>query len=82
MPSYSAAETVLVALVKGRADHAILHQQGWYRIPVDSAPSVVRQGKVKYLGFYLPSVFLAKFTLHARLRELLEFRKIYGTPSN
>jgi hypothetical protein len=24
----------------------------------------------------------SKFTLHARLRELLEFRKIYGTPSN
>ena len=22
----------------------------------------------------------SKFTLHARLRELLEFRKIYGTP--
>jgi very-short-patch-repair endonuclease len=51
------AENVLVVLVKDRADHAILHQQLWYRIPVDSAPNIVKQGKVKYMGFYLPSKF-------------------------
>lgn len=50
-------ESVLVALVKDKNDHAILHEQRWYRIPVDKAPVVVRNRAVRYVGFYLPSVF-------------------------
>lgn len=57
MLARTAAETVLVALVKDRADHAILHQQLWYRIPVESAPYIVAKRQAKYMGFYLPSKF-------------------------
>jgi very-short-patch-repair endonuclease len=57
MPTHSHIESVLIALVKDRADHAILHEQLWYRIPVESAPKIVVQKKVRYMGFYLPAVF-------------------------
>lgn len=60
MPTRSASphpESVLVALLKDRADHAILHRQLWYRIPVESAPKIVTERRVKIMGFYLPAVF-------------------------
>lgn len=50
-------DTVLVALVKSPADHAILHRQHWYRIPVDKSPKLVSERRVRYLGFYLPGAF-------------------------
>ena len=53
----SPTESVLIALVKDRGDHAILHRKLWYRIPVESAPKMVTQRQVKIMGFYLPATF-------------------------
>jgi very-short-patch-repair endonuclease len=48
---------VLVALMNNFADWAILHQQLWYRIPVESAPEIVRKDEIEYLAFYHSSEF-------------------------
>lgn len=45
----------LVALLKEKRDLSILREEGWYRIPVKSAPKLLQ--RVKYLAFYQPSVF-------------------------
>ena len=45
---------VLVAILKEKSDLAILQDQGWYRIPVRSAP---RRWPPKWLAFYQPSAF-------------------------
>jgi very-short-patch-repair endonuclease len=45
---------VLVAILKELSDFAILREQGWYRIPVRTAP---RRWPPKWLAFYQPQVF-------------------------
>jgi len=45
---------VLVALLKDKSDFAILQEQGWYRIPVASAP---KRWPPKWLAFYQPKAF-------------------------
>ncbi|MEW5871102.1 MAG: hypothetical protein AB1894_17640 [Chloroflexota bacterium] len=45
---------MLLALLRERSDFAILQEQGWYRIPVASAP---RRWPPKWLAFYLPKAF-------------------------
>ena len=45
---------VLVALLKAKSDFAILQEEGWYRIPVDSAP---RRWPPGWLAFYQPKAF-------------------------
>lgn len=50
-------QTVLVALLKNREDLDILKAYGWYRIPADKAPPMVREERVKTLAFYQPGSF-------------------------
>jgi very-short-patch-repair endonuclease len=45
---------VLVAILPSKADFEILHQQGWYRIPVEKAP---KRWPPRWLAFYQPKVF-------------------------
>lgn len=45
---------VLVALLKGKADFAILQEQAWYRIPVEHAPG---RWPPNVLAFYQPRAF-------------------------
>ncbi len=45
---------MLVALLKTRADYGILQEQGWYRIPVSSAP---KRWPPRWLAFYQPKAF-------------------------
>jgi very-short-patch-repair endonuclease len=45
---------VLIALLKEKSDFAILQEQGWYRIPLASAP---KRWPPKWLGFYQPKAF-------------------------
>lgn len=45
---------VLVALLKDKSDFAILKEQGWYRIPVKSAP---KRWPPRWLAFYQPKAF-------------------------
>jgi very-short-patch-repair endonuclease len=44
----------LVAILKNKSDLTILQEQGWYRIPVVSAP---RRWPPRWLAFYQPKVF-------------------------
>lgn len=48
---------VLIAIMNSQKDWAILHQQLWYRIPVDKAPSIVKKGELKILAFYHTAKF-------------------------
>jgi very-short-patch-repair endonuclease len=45
---------VLVAIMNNKADFGILQEQGWYRIPVDTAP---RRWPPRWLAFYQTKVF-------------------------
>jgi REase_MTES_1575 len=48
----------IVAILKYKADWAILHQQLWYRIPVSkNAPLIVRNNTIQYIAFYHPQIF-------------------------
>jgi very-short-patch-repair endonuclease len=45
----------LVAFLKDKNDLSILKDQGWYRIPVKSAPC--NPNDLKYIAFYQPAIF-------------------------
>ncbi len=45
---------VLIAILKDKADFAILQDQGWYRIPVKNKP---RRWPPRWLAFYQPKAF-------------------------
>jgi very-short-patch-repair endonuclease len=47
----------LVAIVPTRADFTLIQTEGWYRVPVASAPEALLAGQVRSLAFYLPKVF-------------------------
>ena len=49
--------TVLVALMNNKADFGIAQQQGWYRIPVRSAPSIIKEDRAELLAFYQTKAF-------------------------
>ncbi len=48
---------VLIALMNSKKDFAIAQEQGWYRIPVKSAPQIVRDYNLNYLAFYQTKLF-------------------------
>lgn len=50
-------ETVLVSIMNNKRDGGIACDRHWYRIPVRSAPKIVRSLGVRYLAFYLTKVF-------------------------
>lgn len=52
--------TVLVALLPTVADWALAREQGIYRIPVRSAPELVRTGTLTHIAFYFPMAFGAE----------------------
>jgi very-short-patch-repair endonuclease len=47
-------DEVLVALLPSKSDFAILQDQGWYRVPLRSAP---RRWPPQWLAFYQPKAF-------------------------
>lgn len=51
------ANNVLVAILNNKQDFMIAQQQNWYRIPVKSAPRILRENKVEYLALYQTKVF-------------------------
>lgn len=53
-PDHAERGEALVALLKERRDQDYLTNEGWYRIPVQSAP---RRWPPQWLAFYLPKVF-------------------------
>ncbi|MEN9609867.1 MAG: hypothetical protein RLZZ628_681 [Bacteroidota bacterium] len=50
-------QTILVAFMPDYADWNILHEQLWYRIPVNTAPAILRTGDVEYIAFYHSAKF-------------------------
>jgi len=55
---------VLVALMNNQKDFLIAQEQLWYRIPVKSAPPIIKEGKAKLISFYHTSDFeKEKFTI-------------------
>ena len=47
----------LVAIMNSKEDFEIAGNHNWYRIPVDSAPPIVRNKEIKYLAFYHTRIF-------------------------
>jgi len=48
----SSGNNVLVALMNNKRDFEIALKEGWYRIPVKSAPPIVKNKGIAYLAFY------------------------------
>ena len=51
---FSPTKEGLIALLKDKNDFGILQEQGWYRVPVASAP---RPWPPRWIGFYMPKPF-------------------------
>lgn len=47
----------LVAMLPEKQDWQILHEQGWYRIPINTAPPIIKSGDAKYIAFYHTAKF-------------------------
>ncbi|TAL67490.1 MAG: DUF559 domain-containing protein [Bacteroidetes bacterium] len=47
----------LISLWKDVKDFDIAREQHWYRIPVDSAPLIVHERRIKYIAFYQTKKF-------------------------
>jgi very-short-patch-repair endonuclease len=55
---------VLVALMNNQKDFLIAQEKLWYRIPVKSAPPIIREGTAKMIAFYQTKEFeKEKFTI-------------------
>ncbi|HLD93518.1 MAG TPA: DUF559 domain-containing protein [Anaerolineales bacterium] len=64
---------VLIALLKEKSDFTILQEQGWYRIPIASAP---KRWPPKWLAFYQPKCFKEEaFRVH-RYGEVADIQVI------
>ncbi len=48
---------IVIGVLKNKRDLPIAIQDKWYRIPVKSAPIIVRDNKIKYLALYQGKVF-------------------------
>jgi len=46
-----------VALMNSRKDFEIAQTQNWYRIPVKSAPGIVKTGMIHTIAFYHTKAF-------------------------
>ena len=53
-PNTDGRGQVLVAIINSKADLAILHDKGWYRVPVASAP---KRWPPQWLAFYQTKIF-------------------------
>jgi very-short-patch-repair endonuclease len=53
----AAPNTALVAIVPSRRDWDLIRTEGWYRIPVRTAPQMVKDGSITHIAFYFPSEF-------------------------
>lgn len=50
-------KSVLIAIINRKKDFEIAKSYHWYRIPVVSAPKIVKEKRIKYLAFYQTKVF-------------------------
>ena len=79
MPSMSTKKrenvNVLVAVLPEKKDWQLLHEQLWYRIPINSAPPIIRDGKAEYIAFYHTAKFELdlkwKVVKYARIKRIV-----------
>lgn len=57
MSSPKEQHTVLVALMNNKRDFHLAQEKNWYRIPVASAPEIIKNGTAKLIAFYHTKVF-------------------------
>jgi very-short-patch-repair endonuclease len=74
---------VYIALLKEKSDFAILQEQGWYRIPVESLPKDF-DDKTKWLAFYQPKCFgedAYRVRYYGRIKDkqIVERRQLFPT---
>ena len=68
--SFKKAKDGLIAILKEKSDFTILQEQGWYRIPVVSAP---KRWPPKWMAFYQPSYFkddAYKIRYHGQVKDI------------
>jgi very-short-patch-repair endonuclease len=56
-PTNKQPNTVLVAIINDLHDYDRLLGERWYRIPVDKAPPIIREGKARIIAFYPTAKF-------------------------
>ena len=59
MKKSNEALNVLVAILPDVKDWKLLHEQLWYRIPVDTAPNIIKDNQAEYVAFYHTAKFSA-----------------------
>ncbi|MBX7154062.1 MAG: endonuclease domain-containing protein [Bacteriodetes bacterium] len=57
MSNQEVKKDTLVAMVPTQKDWLIVKNDNWYRIPVVSAPNIVKDSEAQYIAFYHPKVF-------------------------
>ncbi len=66
---------VLVAMLPEKQDWQILQEQGWYRIPINSAPPIINDGTAEYIAFYHTAKFEEdlkwKVVTYAKIKRIL-----------
>jgi REase_MTES_1575 len=67
---------VLVAILPEIKDWKLLHDQLWYRIPVDKAPVIIRNGDAQYVAFYhtakFPQELKWKVVKYAKIKSMTQ----------
>jgi very-short-patch-repair endonuclease len=75
---------VLVALIKTESDFKIAQKRHWYRIPVKSAPPIVRNYELKYIAFYHNRNFeKEKFSVrwYSKVTKMIVIKRKYLFPN-
>ena len=67
--------TVLVAMLPEIKDWEIVQEKNWYRIPVESAPYIVKNKEAKYIAFYHTAKFSEslkwKIVYYAEIKNII-----------
>ena len=66
---------LLIALMNNKKDWALLHEEGWYRIPITTNVPIIRHGKAQHIAFYHTEIFgdlKWQIQKYARIRRIVE----------
>jgi very-short-patch-repair endonuclease len=69
---------VLVAIMNSKSDFIIAQNYNWYRIPVKSAPLIVKNREIRFIAFYHTSKFEEeKFTIKwfAKVKQIIVVKR-------
>jgi len=67
--------SVLVAILPKVSDWELLQEKLWYRIPIDSAPSIIKNREAEYIAFYHTAQFKEdlkwKVVSYAKIKRII-----------